>query len=90
MVFVGLSGVFVYAMLIAAVCLALFTVMRYAKYVRFKDGRHGYPFLIGLGVVGGLILYLVFFCGYYLTVLLGLADMSPWSTRCYIPRARSL
>ncbi len=71
-VFVLLRGIFVYAMLVAAVSLALFTLLRYRRYIKLSYNGGSYLSMIWLGILGSIALYLAFFIGYQLTVLLGL------------------
>ena len=72
-VFIVLRSRFVYAMLVAALCLAAFTLYGYRDRIKFSYKKANYASILLLGIIGSVILYLAFFIGYYATVLLGLS-----------------
>lgn len=69
MVFLVFSNSFVYAMGIAAAALAIFTLWRHRKLVAWKRG--GAAKILAWGILGAVILYLVFLAGYYLAIFTG-------------------
>ncbi len=73
-VFIALRSKFVYAMLVAALCLAAFTLYGYRDRIKFSYRKANYASILLLGIIGSVALYLAFLIGYYATVLLGLSS----------------
>jgi len=72
LVFIVFQNLFVYAMSVATLILASLTAWRYRKLVKLRSGRA--LRIVSVGIVGAVLLYLVFYAGYYLAVAAGLVS----------------
>jgi membrane protease YdiL (CAAX protease family) len=72
-VFLVFNASFIYAMSVAAVILALFTVWRHREFITWKK-KKSFIKIITMGIIGAIILYLIFLMGYYLATYLGLVQ----------------
>lgn len=65
--FIVFSSYFIYAMTISTVILASLTLIKYKALIRVKQGD--IKKIVLFGVIGAIVLYLIFLTGYYLTIL---------------------
>lgn len=70
LVFIAFQSSFVYAMSAATLLLASLSIWKYRKIIKWKRG--GNVRIITIGIIGAVILYLVFLAGYYLALSAGL------------------
>ncbi|EET90519.1 MAG: CPBP family glutamic-type intramembrane protease [Candidatus Micrarchaeales archaeon] len=68
--FIVLRSIFIYAMLASTFILAMLSLWKYRGMIRWKTG--GPASLIAYGLAAAALLYLIFFLGYYVTLLMGL------------------
>lgn len=73
LVFITFNSLFIYAMSVATLILAAFTLLRYKNLIRWTNGKKIYPIVI-TGIVGAVVLYLVFLAGAYAASLSGLSS----------------
>lgn len=70
LVFITFKNSFVYAMTIAALVLAVFSLWRQRGLIAWK--KKGVLQIVAAGAIGAVVLYLIFLAGYYLSIAAGL------------------
>ncbi len=68
--FIVLNTIFIYAMLVSVIILAIISLHIYGRQIKWSN--NGIIRTIIIGIIGALILYLLFYIGYYATILLGI------------------
>ncbi|MDE1825771.1 MAG: CPBP family intramembrane metalloprotease [Candidatus Micrarchaeota archaeon] len=69
--FVLLRPIFIYAMFVSGLILAVLSIARYGKYIYWK-GRQSVLATIAIGACAALLLYTLFLAGYYVSPLIGI------------------
>ncbi len=72
LVFIVFQGYFVYAMSVATLVLAVFSLWKFRKSIKWNSGKT--QWVISAGIIGAILLYLVFLAGYYLAAASGLGS----------------